>query len=108
MLVAGIVAALGAALLVPGSPNLIGASRPVPLRGLVVGSAGVVALLAVTRPRVAALALVGLGAPGCSFAAAGPVGRRGRWQGACSRAVSCWLPSSPPGSLPVGRWVAWR
>jgi tight adherence protein B len=74
MLVAGIVAAVAAALVVPGSPNLIGASRSAPLRGMVVGTAGVVALLAVTRPRAAALALVGLGV----LAGAGLLVRRRR------------------------------
>ena len=61
MLVAGIAAALAAALMVPGSPNLIGASRSVPLRGVVLGAGVVMTLLAVTSLRVAALALVGLG-----------------------------------------------
>jgi len=61
MLVAAIAASAAAALLVPGSPSLAGATRPVPLRAMAVGAAGVVALLAVARPRVAALVLVGLG-----------------------------------------------
>jgi tight adherence protein B len=72
--IAGIAAGVAAALVVPGSPNLIGDSRSVPLRGMAVGAAGVVALLAVTRPRVAALALVGLGV----LAGAGLLVRRRR------------------------------
>ena len=74
MLVAGIAAAVAAALMVPGSPNRIGASRSVPLRGVVLGAAVVVTLLAVTSPRVAALALVGLGV----LAGAGLLMRRRR------------------------------
>jgi len=74
MLVAGIAAAVAAALMVPGSPNRIGASRSVPLRGAVLGAAVVVTLLAVTSPRVAALALVGLGV----LAGAGLLMRRRR------------------------------
>ena len=61
MLVAGIAAAVAVALGVPGSPNLVGTSRSVPQRVMVLGAAVLVALLAVTSPRVAALVLVGLG-----------------------------------------------
>jgi tight adherence protein B len=61
MLLAGIAAAVAAVLVVPGSPSLAEASRSVPLRWMVVVAAGLVALLVLTRPRVAALVVVGLG-----------------------------------------------
>jgi tight adherence protein B len=62
MLVAEVAAAAATALMVPGSPTLMGTSRSVPLRGMLVGAAVVVALLAVTSPRVAALVLMGMAA----------------------------------------------
>jgi tight adherence protein B len=62
MLVAEVAAAAPAALMVPGSPTLMRASRSVPLRGMLLGAAVVVALLAVTSPRVAALVLMGMAA----------------------------------------------
>ena len=74
MLVAVLAAASAAALAAPRSPALAGASRRSPLRVMAVGASGLVALLAVSTPRVAALALVALGV----LAAAGLLVRRRR------------------------------
>jgi tight adherence protein B len=61
MLIAVGAACVAAALAMPLSPALAGASRTPPLRGMVVGAMGILAALAFSTPRVAALALVGLG-----------------------------------------------
>jgi tight adherence protein B len=74
MLVAVAAASVAAALTVPLSPALPVASRTASLRGMAVVAAGVVPLLAVSAPRVAALALVALGV----LAAAGLLVRRRR------------------------------
>ena len=60
MLVAVVATSVAAALAMPLSPSLAGASRTAPLRAVAVGAAGIVALLAVAAPRVAGLALVAL------------------------------------------------
>ena len=74
MLVAVLAASVAAALAMPRSPALAGASRTVAAASVAVGTVGVVALLAVSTPRVAALALVALGV----LAATGLLVRRRR------------------------------
>ncbi len=74
MLVAVLAAVIAAALAMPRSPALAGGSRRSPPRAVAVGALGVVALLAVSTPRVAALALVALGV----LAATGLLVRRRR------------------------------
>jgi tight adherence protein B len=61
MTVAVVAASAAAALALPLSPVLFGASRTAPLRGVIAGAIGVVAALAFFLPQVAALALVALG-----------------------------------------------
>jgi tight adherence protein B len=61
MLIAGVAASIAAALAMPRSPALVGVSRTSSLRAAAVAAAGVVALLVVSTPRVAALTGVAMG-----------------------------------------------